>query len=404
MKLKHYFLMALVAISTIACSKNEDNIAGGENSNNGTLELTLKGVSKKTDRAVGLPATVKTSVSDLTVLFADTSGEILSVELLSADDNVDMWNTLMGIGGNGQMTPVTFEDLPDDVTQVHIFGNIKTKVGVPAHNVGSNVSIFSTTMFDIANMNDISSAILFGKDIELTSTIEPDSGHTLWSAELTIAPTVARFEIGNIQCNNLTGTISNFKVKAIGLDNIFENISFDGSSTTAPETVKELEIVGNNGEALGSPLPVWAYDNITPITVNSTAIHNPATADNALEVGGNGKYVYHFVPQRQHVGNSTNGVGADLVNSFGVSPKIRLELSDVTANNGTHKPNKRWVTAIFNGENSPKIFEAGKIYQINLNFKEDNIEVPDPSQTNCVELSVTVADWVIEPAFTPDFE
>lgn len=407
-----YALTALVSVGIFACSKNNEQIADNENgtASGGSVELTLDGIGSSSSRAVGLPATVKTTVSNLTVLFADLNGDILAIEELSPQSNSDKWSAIMGVGDGNTPSPVLFHDLPEGVQQVHIYGNIIGKEGIPIYTVGANVSIFTTTMFDIANVTDISSTILSGKDTQLTPSIEPETGHTLWSAEFTIAPILARFEIGNIQCNDLSTSISSFNINAIGIDNVFEHISFDGTTTTAPETVKVLEILGDNSETIAASLPTWAHDKIIVTTVTTRGIYNPNVEDKVLEIGGDGKYVYHFVPQRQHVrttGDAVpdgNSLGAELVNSIGVSPKIRLELTYVIPNEGASDPKRRWVTAIFDGEINPRTFQAGKIYQINLNFKESNIGTLDADPVTCVEASVKVADWEIEPAITPDFE
>ena len=59
------------------------------------------------------------------------------------------------------------------------------------------------------------------------------------------------------------------------------------------------------------------------------------------------------------------------------------------------------VTANFKDSptGSTVVPSAGKIYTIDLAFKEDNIGPWDPDLFKCVIVNVTVADWVIVPLY-----
>ena len=238
---------------------------------------------------------------------------------------------------------------------------------------------------------------LWGQDEDISPTftdlLHPNA--TTYSAAVNINPLVSRFEIGNIQCTDLNtpGSIySSFDLKGIGLiDMSLENTI---AKSEIPDVLSPRLVINTNiiesgtpgaGQYLfGSPTNAisWAYNSISPlVTVSSASTkYNPDTDK---------KFVYNFFPDPTGF------------------PNIKLVLDNVMLKTGPESSFDYVVTANFkDGRTTPAsaiIPTAGKIYTIDLAFKEENIGPWDPDKFKCVIVDVNVADWEIIP-LVPEFK
>ena len=120
----------------------------------------------------------------------------------------------------------------------------------------------------------------------------------------------------------------------------------------------------------------WAYNSISPlVTVSSASTkYNPDTDK---------KFVYNFFPDPTGF------------------PNIKLVLDNVMLITGPESSFDYVVTANFKDSPTGSIVvpSAGKIYTIDLAFKEENIGPWNPDDFKCVIVDVNVADWVIVPLY-----
>ena len=154
-----------------------------------------------TTRAVDVPtsATTMRLKRPEIVFYNDAYGAVYRTEQMADTDT--QWAALTT--GNGEV----YHNLDPMVDAILIVGNHQNK-GI----TWTNANTIKASELDAAGENTEASTgdtkeyvTLFGEDLTLVEaadqTVDPDA-QTLYQAEVTLAPRVARFEIGNIRCEN----------------------------------------------------------------------------------------------------------------------------------------------------------------------------------------------------------
>ena len=201
---------------------------------------------------------------------------------------------------------------------------------------------------------------------------------------------VSRFEIGNIQCTDLGTIYGSFKLKGIGLIDMSLTNTIAGSLSDRLGIVTHIVEPGHAAPPkyeFGSALELaWAYNAIPDVVISSSGTkYNPDGTTAAPN--GTKKFVYNFFPDPTGF------------------PNIKLVLDNVMLKTGTESSFDYVVTANFKDSPTGSIVvpSAGKIYTIDLAFKEENIGPWNPDDFKCVIVDVNVADWVIVPLY-PEFK
>lgn len=356
MKLNKFFLLGLVSLAFAACSSDEDvaDIQGGEKQS-----VVLKiNTDQPGNRALGEAMNEgKITLKDVTIFYADDNGNIAQFTKLNSQS--PDWNKLTTTG-------YVEHNLPAAIKQVYVVGNT-AQFNLSQMSSKQKLEEFA---FGASTQADANNVLLYGFDtaLEKLKEITDDQGHgNVFKADLTINPLVSRIEISGIKCNDLGNQYSSIDLKALGLMNVWNKVTIGG----APSENLTLDNVLEPGTApqedkfvFGTAPHKWAWETITATLDNKDAVY-PAT----------GVYAYNFIAK----------------NETDMQVKLYLAAKKGDAVN----PINNTITAAF-----PQLsnigFMPGKIYKLTLEFTESNIGPWDPSQTQCIQVNVTVADWVVE--------
>ena len=412
MKLFSYLLVACAGLGLFACNTENDPVIENGDGVTKSVSLKLNGISGSLNTKAVEPGTAvagKIVLKDLKIVFYDktaTDGPIYRIEEFDGTStnqaDKEKWADLTGTGGTGNPGYI-FHDLDPKVNAVLVVGNWKNE---GKSFTWTNVSSIKSSVLLAANENKAVSdfsptpvtstknyVTLWGQDEDISPTFTDPlhSNATTYSAAVNIKPLVSRFEIGDIQCTDLGNIYNRFDLKGIGLiDMSLENTITQSEvpGVSSPRLVINTNIIesgtpGADQYLFGDPSNAisWAYNSITPVTISAaTTIYNPE---------GTKKFVYNFFPDPTGF------------------PNIKLVLDNVMLKTGPESSFDYVVTANFkDGRTTPAsaiIPTAGKIYTINLAFKEENIGPWDPDKFKCVIVDVNVADWEIIP-LVPEFK
>lgn len=426
MKLFSYLLVACAGLGLLACSTENDPAAPNKSNEEVSVSLKLSGIAGTTNtKAIesGTTASSTINLEDLRIIFYKAStGDIYRTE--DFDSNVPADATAWG------------ELISPSVTTGHIFHNIDPAVDAILvvgnwHNKGGTVAS-PTTNINWTNVTNIKSSMLLAA--EENQSVESTPGNpatastknyvTLWgstttfgtgtfvdplhtnvtkkTATINIAPLVARFEIGNIQCTDLGTHYKSFKLKGIGLVEMSLENNFNNALSTRLLVNTHISKNGVDGRpaipyefsnSLGfSGALDWSYNGIAslPLIDSNADIYNYDVVSSSPST--NGKFVYNFFPDTDLSGDpvTTNGF-----------PNVRLLLTDVKTVTDVTSSFDYVATASFNYTSALIHPRPGYIYQVDLAFKEENI---GPwNDYICVILNVTVAQWQIL-AVTPVYK
>ena len=369
MKLNKFFMLGLAGLAFAACSSDDEvsNFDNGEKQS-----VVIKIGNEATSRTLGdsqaglggqagnLKDGTAIKLSNVTIFYAQGTNIVKSVKLSSTD--TEKWNALTGAAGYVE------HNLPSAVNQVYIAGNYAGDLSKVATKDALEATVVQAT-----DQKDVNNIVLYGVDEELaeeTNKVD-DLGHNkVFKAEINLEPLISRIEIKGIQCEDLGNQFSSIELKAIGLMNVWQEVTL-GGTTTKDLTLTNVNEPGQTGKdfTFGSA-DFWAWDNITGVTLNQATDTYPTDQQ---------VYGYNFIAKNEQ----------DL--------QVKLYLAAKKGDAVT--PLNNTITANF-GE---KEFEPGMIYQVTLKFKEENIGPWDPSQTQCIQVNVTVQKWEVE-TLTPQYQ
>lgn len=412
MKLFGYLLVACAGLGLFACSTEDDpTIENGDGAKK-SVSLKLAGISGSETKATETGTTLegKIVLKDLKIVFYDNSNPtgprpIYRVEefdgTLEADET--KWAALTGTAG------YVFHDLDPKVNAVLVVGNWKYEgksfTWTDVSTIKSSVLLANNenqAVNDFSNPTPVNSTknyvTLWGEDKDLTGPFTDDDhpNATTFTANVEIKPLVARFEIGNIQCTDLGTIYDRFTLKGIGLIDMSLEASMNGY--LSPRLVIGTNILEPGNTASGkyefgnATELAWAYDAIPSVIISSSGTqYNPDGTTAAPD--GTKKFVYNFFPDVDDEVEAT-------IDGF---PNIKLVLDDVMLKTGPESSFDYVVTAKFTSDinhlTDVPFPTAGKIYTVDLAFKEENIGPWNPDDFKCVIVHVSVADWDIVPLY-----
>lgn len=192
MKVKSIFVSMLALVALASCN-NDENLPTGESS---SAKMSFKLSYEPTTRAIQDPGnTGDIAISKLTLTMLDAGGNQVDSRVLSTDE----------ITKATSATGVIIEGVKTTATTVQVVAN--------GNNSGTAIQDYQVEFVDVP---------LFGEgNIDKTGTAtNPDDGHLLYNAAVTIKPVVARFEIsGAIQVTPTTNGVYAVDVEQVYINN-----------------------------------------------------------------------------------------------------------------------------------------------------------------------------------------
>lgn len=403
--MRKIFIAAMALAVMVGCSK-DDGMKQLESSKKAVSITIANGVSGT--RAVeaiaafdtnnGGTATIQdqataaacANTDELVVLFANNAGTV--EEAYSFADA-----TLVQDSESNQYT-YRWHNVSESVTQVAVvrYSDI-TKVD---DYKGTKLTVYQQAAANVDTMENIDIT-----DINLytaadlthngTCTIEDSAHNTAWTyqlytAEVTIAPTIARVEIIGIACDGSNSTV----------------VGEDGS-TSAPNELGATTLAAAKGENVSG-----GYDKLVLNTLkwgeNSEYTYT-FTDETALTgiyggtVDGNPTQVQRgdYTPAETVAEGETADNTADAIvwniDPTAVVPQVTDGASPMVLNMTASAEDYTVVNTskdlhIGFGDDITS-FEPGKIYRMDIKFGENNLETSN--EAICVEVKVTVSNWVV---------
>ncbi len=353
-------MIAALAISAmVACSKDDSADSVLVSSKKSVvINITNTAPTSRaiTDSAQGASDLASTSADDLVFGFCDGAGNLVVAKTI--DDAVT--------AADGSYV---FHALEQHVSQVYVIANGTpkfTKANAPK-TIDAAHAAWETPQVD-AEWKDI---IVFGHDeAEHTKDANGDDafcevdGHKypLFSASVTVKPYHARMEVRNIECTDL-GTHPKKGFDKITLNSlVFAGMTQDLGDVQLDATATPKKI----SHSLTTP-KVWSW-NVPEQVITDLTLHLTIDQGTGWDVPG----------------------GTELRTVNVINYKARADYANTE---------NVWGPAEQNA-NCLKKFIPGEIYVLDLKFEEKNIHTD--SDMLCVDVDVTIANWVIVPV-TPEF-
>lgn len=362
-------MCAFAATFTACSNENNENNEVSKDTKSVFMKLELPAVTK----AVGPAVTGAAQVNNLSIYFHDGANIVKFVSVTSTTTP-----NLTALTNGAQIA-----DVPATATQVTIYANVPTAVGLP---IAGTLASVKAKEVEMVSQNVITNVVLKSADENLTTYTGGSA--PVWAsgiqnndkyAEVEIAPAVARVEIEGIQTSS--PKIATFTLKGIYLNNFSEKFSLAGASSAltnygataaAYAQGQGLYTVANNG---------ILYDEMT-----SAASGTPL----GVAAGASNFWTYQVAPNAGTTANS------QLQLVFKMDNVTATALSGITFPTGDLFLTVRGFRDA--GTNALVTIEPGKIYTIsksNFDFDETNLN-PIPN-TNAVGvwLKVTVKNWQV---------
>lgn len=366
MKLNKLVMVALVALGAVACEKSDKGI---DDQSPKSVTINLANVQAGS-RSEGKPLTTNDQVvlTRFQVFFTD--GTTLYLGKKANGDEADHYFAT----AQGNLNPETFHFLPANVNKVIVVGNINE---IDVTDGVTKVEVLEKELaIETQQEGQIDALSLYGEK-GLTKQDTDGEGHALYTAEVKVAPRIARIEIANFTCN-FAEAEADRQYKAFTIDHVALNNYYTKAtlSTTAAQTLESTGINTGSVEPFFEGLEDGWNNDKFPTPLELTWDANKKAVGAADEV-----LAYNFFPGEEkpqivvRMTGTKNEENADPVPTF----LATLNLKD--ANN---TPIAKFV--------------AGTIYQIDFVFNES-----DPDQTEkCIDVTVTPVNWSVV-AVTPEF-
>lgn len=367
MKTTKLMCAALALVAFAACNKQEvDTVL---TSSNKAVSLTIsnlvsesKAVAATTPVANGGTATIENQAAagacaetdDLVVLLANASGNVVEAKALfgeTATEGTYTWHNVDASVTQVAVVRVVKEDGTYNVTADDFVGDALSTYSSAAGNEDAHEQV------DLAKMN-----LYVAADLSANGTCEVPNEHdnttwtyNLYTANVTLAPALARVEIVGIKCTDLGSA------------------NADNDATTSGYDELELESI------------IWGTNAAYEYTFNNADVLKGTYKNEALVAytpGENKAITWNIAPAA-----AVPSTAAPMTLSMTASAHDYSVVTPVQ-------------TLTINGFEGISNFEAGTIYRLNLEFTEDNLD--ETNEAICVEVTVEIANWVVVDV-TPTF-
>lgn len=404
--MKKLFVAVLAIAALAACNKEEAFNGPSVDSKNKSIEITILNASSTRAAAEEtVPGDVPAgdavegthdavvNDTDLKVLFADATGLVLNELQLTAQAASDVHEsqTPEYLPGKSETAGTyVWHNVPAAVTQIAV---VRYETGDITFAPGTlNLTDYETLATDKRNEGrEIDDVVLYGADVDGLAKGDDCAtingvDYYIYTANVTVAPKLARLEINNIQCYDL-GDLNDDVVMEGGVPTTTANFATVGIDEL---TLKTFSWTGvQQGDTLGSTatevFSITIPDNTvlkgsyaeTGNTLNSDEVAD----DDAFRPTAGKVWAWNFVPQ--NFAQMTLMMDAKAYD-------YQLPVTNDLAIN---------VTGLKKGETAISKYEAGNIYKLNLLFSEGDIA---GQEGICVNVVVTIQDWkvnVVTPVF-----
>lgn len=377
MKFKYAVLTAVTFLVAFTGCSNDDEKGGTANNTPKSLFIKISNDAPATYAEGAVQGAAAVTFSSGTLYFTDAAGVIVDYYTISSAATSTTNIDIAALTGAGE----TIQDLPGETKDVYVVGNT---TGLP---VSGNISAVKSKLLQVYSQATITNVNLYGMGtIPATPTTPavPGVSNDLYSVSLTLAPTVARFELTDITA---TGEITGFEVAGIFVDSYYSQAAIDGTVDVA-----NLKINGTNAPAFDNETAEYdvalkgaIYDWYT---IPLAAVSNVATPATGSVWG------YNVFAAAGPTGSTV--------------PRIIIRLKNITATpaSGITFPDDQFLTirGFKNAGTALEVIKAGEVYNIGagvFTFDETNLtSVPNISLID-VAVNVTMASWV-PVAVTPE--
>ena len=245
--MKKLFVSLMAVAALVSCSKDEVGNGPALDSKNKSIEITILNGSGSTRvdggiTAPGVGAVVdgqqtnkmaSASATQLKVLFANSSGEILKVLPLvntgsATDKTHDPDHSAEYVPGTTNVQDsYIWHNVPWAVTQIAVARYESNDIAITEKTetvAGTNLSaVAALATSETLNIGrELQTIVLYGVDkelVDLKQTHEVDGvSYHYWKAEVTVTPQLARFEVNNIQCIDLGYLNTDGDARTYGFD------------------------------------------------------------------------------------------------------------------------------------------------------------------------------------------
>jgi len=188
MKTKH-LLIALIAVAAFVACSNDDDVTTQADIR--SVSVTLGGMTTKASDPTDIVTSQTKDVNSVLINLTDASGTVITSKTVTKDTNLDSdWDKLTNASKG-----LKFINISKSVSKVYVYGN-----------PGTAVSATNTVTTKLADQQG-SAVLYYGVDEDLTpivtEPVDPDpTGGKTYTANVTIAPVVARFQITKISFKN----------------------------------------------------------------------------------------------------------------------------------------------------------------------------------------------------------
>ncbi len=411
MKLKNLFLAALAGSMVFASCTSEETVA--------PVDKKLKSVTINLANVIGGTRGTDTPIQNQThatlnnfqVFFVDDNGNLKQgytvknngdkdaitkhfFKIGTGTDEINVGDFNTNSGEN-----YTFHFLPSNVNKVVVIGNLANEIDVTADKTNTLNEVLSVaeskytnsegklTVYSQQNDQDL---YLYGEDASLTSKSEDKYGHPRYQADVNLTPRVSRVEISGFDYkkidDNTARLYSNIKVEQVLFGNYYPyatklNGATSGEIVLDKDNVSESTVFNIfDDQENNSDNDKWRSDFLDGTSGNLSVVNLTGEADNMswpYEYSNNtstNRPAYHFFPN-----------GSE-------KPQLVIKLL-ATLNKNTiplYLATKNFNPAINNDLNT--------VYVVDFEFDDKDLKNPE----KCIDVKVTVANWVIK-AVTPDF-
>lgn len=397
MKLKQLLLAGIASMTLFSCNDKEDISVSQDEIK--SLSVSLGGIKTRASSPSDIITSDIKNVNSVLINLTDINGKIITSRSVAKDEVLDSdWNKL-----TDPAKGLKFINIPEAVSKVYIYGN-------PGNAVNNNV--ISTKLADQQG----SGVLYYGMDDDLTPIKSepinptPTSGKT-YTAEITIAPIVARLQITKISfknsgsfdfVRNIDGTDKNATITWNGFTGNVKGLYMNNFYNTYkhPGTMENLLLNSTFDGHIQNGM--WTFDTNPTIDAASFASYmvyngNGAYGNLPLDLGGK-CYAFNFFPGT-------------------VIPQLHLDLSDLKitdlkssdteAFNPGLASSARFANIVkyykeINTEMEAADFRPGTLYNMEIEL----IPMLDNDLGNVqynVLVHVTIAPWN-EQTITPGFD
>lgn len=400
--MKKIFIVAMALAAFVSCSK-DDGVKQLQSSKK-AVAITIANGSTETratvtkpvaaDKTAGGTATIQdqatagacADVKELVVLFANANGTV--------EEAYTFPTAAQTVGQDGKYT-YRWHNVSESVTQVAVVRDINEN-GVANVNTedykGKNISVYKANAEDVDAMENIDITKI---DLYVSSTLDPNGDceitdtHTntkwtykLYTADVTIAPAIARVEITGIACDVATCSAK---------DHADAHVSHVLGGTTLAAANGRLVSGGYDELALGKL--TWGDNDEYQFDLTGNTLKG-IYKGNEAEDYKNARTPVWYTPTE---GGAADGTADAIV--WNINPKAKVPQIDDDPMVIKMEASAYDYTVVNTGKSlsigfkNVTKFEPGNIYRFNINFGENNLDVSN--EEICVEVKVKIQPWTV---------